>query len=136
RAGLLAGIVFALLPSTSRFAAEARPYALTVPVAVAASSLLLRAWEKPGFGRWTAYACAVAVLGLLHIVALLLLAAHAWAVATWQRGVWWRFLAAATAGSVVSLPLLIYGVRQRHQVAYIPHVTFATFGPYTRVVFG
>src|SRR5262249_21919452 len=67
-AGLLAGIVFALLPSTSRFAVEARPYALTVPVAIAATGLLLWAWEQPDPGRWSGYAVAVAVLGLLHIV--------------------------------------------------------------------
>jgi mannosyltransferase len=136
RAGLLAGTVFALLPSTSRFAAEARPYALTVPVAVAATALLVRAWEKPGFLRWTGYALAIALLGLLHVVALLLLAAHGWAVLTWQRRLWWRFGIAAACGAGFAVPLLYYGIRQRHQVAYIPPVTFYTFLPYGEVVFG
>jgi mannosyltransferase len=70
-AGLLAGIVFGLLPSTSRFGAEARPYALVVFAAVAATYLLLRAWERPTAVRWAGYAGAVAMLSLLHVVAVL-----------------------------------------------------------------
>jgi mannosyltransferase len=134
-AGLLAGIVFGLLPSTSRFGAEARPYALVVFAAVAATYLLLRAWERPTAVRWAGYAGAVAVLSLLHVVAVLLLVAHAWMVAVWHRSVWRRFLTAAI-GSAVSAPLLVYGLGQRHQVAYIPRVSFYILGSYPKVVIG
>lgn len=135
-AGGLAGVVFALLPSTSRFAAEARPYALCVLVAVVATWLLLRAWESRGVAWWIGYGFAIALLGLLHIVAVLLVFAHAWLVIAWHRKAWWPLLIAAASGTAVTAPVLIYGMRQRHQVAYIPRVTFYAFLPFSEVIFG
>ena len=135
-AGTLAGLVFAVLPSTSRYAAEARPYALTVLVACLATWLLLRAWDRPGLMRWAAYGLAVAALGWLHIVAVLLVAGHACSVAAWRRRLWWRFAVAAGAGTLAVAPILLYGARQRHQVAYIPPVSVYTAIPYAQVVFG
>ena len=134
--GLLTGTVFALLPSTSRFAVEARPYALGVLAAVVATWLLLRALEKPGWPRWAGYAGAVAVLSLLHVVGILLVAAHAWVVLAWRRKAWWPFCAAATVGAAATVPVLILGYLQRNQVSYIPKVTFYTFLPYSEVLFG
>jgi mannosyltransferase len=134
--GLLAGLVFAVLPSTSRYAAEARPFALTVLAACVATWLLLRAWDRPGLLRWTAYGLAVAVLGWLHMVAVLLVASHTWVTAAWRRELWWRLAIAAGAGVIAVAPILLYGVRQRHQVAYIPPVSVYTAIPYAQVVFG
>ncbi|MGE3288408.1 MAG: glycosyltransferase family 39 protein [Dehalococcoidia bacterium] len=121
RTGLVAGALFAILPGTSRYAQEARPYALAVCAAVAATILLVRAMERPGAARWSAYAAAVAVLGLLHVVALLLLPAHGIAVALARRGVI-AWLASAVAGCLPVLPLLWLGVRQRAQIDWIPAV--------------
>jgi mannosyltransferase len=135
-AGLVSGLVFAVLPSTSRFGAEARPYALTVLVACLATWVLLLAWERPRAARWLAYAGLVAVLGWLHVVALLLVAAHAWSIVAWRRELWWRFALAASAGGAMALPLLVYGARQRNQVSYIPPVNLATFASYSDVLFG
>src|SRR6185312_2573237 len=47
RAGLVAGLVFALVPSVSRFAQEVRFYALATLVATLATLLLLRALDRP-----------------------------------------------------------------------------------------
>ncbi|MFD6612348.1 glycosyltransferase family 39 protein [Micromonospora chalcea] len=77
RAGLLAGLLFAVLPATSRYGQEARPYALATLFAVLATLLLVEALRRPGRWRWAGYAAAVAALGLLHLLALTLLAAHA-----------------------------------------------------------
>ncbi|NUT36909.1 MAG: hypothetical protein HOV79_27960, partial [Hamadaea sp.] len=118
-AGLTSGLVFALLPSTSRFAAEARPYALTVLAATAATVVLTTAIRRPSPARWAGYAALVGLLGLLNIVALLLLAGHAWVIVAWHRRLWWRFGLAAAAGAAVSTPLLVYGLRQSNQVSYI-----------------
>jgi mannosyltransferase len=136
RAGALAGLVFAVLPSTSRFAAEARPYAPAVLAAVVATVLLVRAWDRPTVLRWSAYAAAVAVLGALHIVGLLLLAAHAWVLLAWRRRLWWHMAVAAFAAVAANAPLFLYGAQQRHQVAYIPRVTMASAAEYADVVFG
>ncbi|PZF95462.1 glycosyltransferase family 39 protein, partial [Micromonospora deserti] len=87
RAGLLAGLLFAVLPGTSRYGQEARPYALATLFAVLATLLLVAALRRPGPGRWAGYAAAVAALGLTHLIALTLLAAHAVAVlAAGRRG--------------------------------------------------
>ncbi|MEV4832329.1 glycosyltransferase family 39 protein [Micromonospora sp. NPDC049257] len=82
RAGLVAGLLFAVLPGTSRYAQEARPYALVTFFAVLATVLLARALDGPGWQRWSCYAAAVAGLGLAHLLALGLLAAHAVVVLT------------------------------------------------------
>ena len=52
RAGLLAGLVFALVPSVSRFAQEARFYAFAVLATTLATLLLLRALDRPSASRW------------------------------------------------------------------------------------
>ncbi|WP_244282604.1 glycosyltransferase family 39 protein [Micromonospora chersina] len=77
RAGLLAGLLLAVLPVTSRYGQEARPYALATLLAVLATLLLVGALHRPTWRRFTGYAVAVAALGLLHLIALTLLAAHA-----------------------------------------------------------
>lgn len=85
RAGLLAGLLLAVLPGTSRYGQEARPYALATLLAVLATLLLVEATARPGWTRWAGYAAAVAALGLTHLVALTLLAAHAVAVLATRR---------------------------------------------------
>ncbi|PWR08379.1 hypothetical protein DKT68_15875 [Micromonospora acroterricola] len=96
RTGLFAGLLFALLPGTSRYGQEARPYALATMLTVLATLLLVTALRRPGWARWTGYAAAVAALGLTHLIALTVLAAHALVVLV----AWWRGPAAAgVAGS-------------------------------------
>lgn len=91
-AGLLAGLLFAVLPSTSRYGQEARPYALATALAVLATLLLVVAVAPVPAGRrfgprirWAGYAVALAALGLTHLVALTLLPAHAVVVLTARR---------------------------------------------------
>ncbi len=111
RAGLLAGLVFALIPSVSRFAQEIRSYALEVLVATLATLLLLRALEKPAARRWVAYGVSVAVLGYLDPVALSAVTGQAAVVVI----CWWRdrdkryfwFVPAALGGFAAWLPLAI-----------------------------
>jgi mannosyltransferase len=135
-AGIVAGAVFGTLASTSRFAAEARPYAFTVLAACAATWLLLRAWDRPSAARWAGYGAAVAVLGSLHLVALLLVAGHAWALLAFRRGLWRGFSLAAASGLVPSLAFVAYGLQQRGQVAYIKPISVETFDEYNLVLFG
>ncbi|WP_231931753.1 glycosyltransferase family 39 protein [Micromonospora echinospora] len=109
RAGRLGGLLFSVLPSTSRYGQEARPYALATLLAVAATVLLVTALRRPGRGRWTAYAAVVTALGLTHLVALALLAAHALAV----RGAVRRWLLALVPAALVAVPLALLARRQQ-----------------------
>ena len=114
--GLLAGVLFAVLPVTSRFAQEARPYAFVVLCAVVASLLLIRLLARPAVPVGLAYALTVALLGAFHLVGLLLLLAHA--VVARRRLVAWALWAGC--GVLPVLPLVWFGARQSGQVTWIP----------------
>src|SRR5580704_4419467 len=138
RAGLCSGLVFALVPSVSRFAQEVRFYSVEVLVAMAATLLLLRALDRPSAPRWLAYAGCLALLGFIDLVALSVVAGHAAGVALrWyqdrdKRQLW--FAAAAAAGLAACLPLAVLGSAQAaNQVKWIPQpgldlAAFSIFG--------
>jgi mannosyltransferase len=125
RAGLLSGLVFALVPSVSRFSQEARFYSLEVLVATVATLLLVRALDQPSARRWLAYAACLTLLGYVDLVALSVVTGHAAGAALrWRqdrdnRQLW--FAAAAAAALVACLPLAVLGSAQAaNQVKWIP----------------
>jgi mannosyltransferase len=136
RHGLAAGLVFAVLPGATRYAQEARPYAMTAFVAVLATCLLVVALERRARGWFVAYAFAVAALGALHVVAVLLLVGHCWLVFAWRRRLAWAWAVSAGLGLLPLLPLLRWGSRQRGQVSYIPRVGLESIEPTTAALFG
>ncbi len=126
--GVVAGLLFALLPSVSRYGQEARPYAFVVAAVVAAMLLLLRALEKPAsVRRWIAYALGVATIGFFHLVSLLVLIAHATMLleagssSRWPRPRegWRQWALAAAAGLLLVSPLVVVGSMQSAQVEWI-----------------
>ena len=130
-AGLGAGLLYAVLPVTSRYGQEARSYAMVMTVAAIASYLLVRVLqaEPARRRRWlVAYGASIAALGILNIFGLLLVPAHAVTIAVaCRRGlrepavrrvaVGW--LVAAAAGMAVASPLLVFGWLQRGQIAWL-----------------
>jgi len=74
--GLLAGLLLVVVPLTTRYAQEARPYALTTLFAVLATYLFVRAAGSGRWPWWAGYAVALAVTGLVNFFAVLLAAAH------------------------------------------------------------
>src|SRR5215470_758246 len=130
-AGLAAGLLYAVLPVTSRFGQEARSYAMVMAVAAISSYLLVRVLgaEPARQRRWlVGYAASVAVLGILNIFGLLLIPAHAVTIALFgRRGfrdpavrrllIGW--IAAVAAGLVIASPLLVFGWLQRGQIAWL-----------------
>ncbi|MFG2771612.1 glycosyltransferase family 39 protein [Streptomyces sp. NPDC048350] len=125
RAGLAAGLLFALTPVVVRYAHEARPYALVVLAVALATLALLRALDRPErVGRWAAYAGCVAAVGLLHLVALTVLAGQLVVVAAWarvDRALAVRAGLAALAGVAAAAPAAVLGSRQAsRQIAWIP----------------
>jgi mannosyltransferase len=148
-AGLAAGLVFAVLPSVTWYAQNARSYALVTALAATASYLLVRAMEAPPGHRrgWlTGYGAALAAMGLGNIFALLLIPAHALALALWGRrdppagtgaaaapalagrGPLVRgWLAAAAAAVLVASPVIAISAGQQSQVSWIPPLGRALF---------
>jgi mannosyltransferase len=87
-AGLLAGLLFAVLPQISLYAQDAREYAFVTALACAGSYLLVRAMTTAGRrrGLLAGYAVCLGVMGLLNLFSLLLVGAHAITVAlAWRR---------------------------------------------------
>jgi mannosyltransferase len=69
-AGLASGLVFALIPSVSRYAQEARPYAFATLFAALALLAFLRAMERPRWSRWAVYTVLLAAAGAANLIAL------------------------------------------------------------------
>jgi mannosyltransferase len=122
-AGLSGGLVFALIPSISRYAQEARPYAIATFFAALATLLLLRALERPDWRRWTPYALALAAAGASNLLTLALLAGHAIAVALhyWRppagsdsrrRDAVGGFCFSAVAAVILDSPIIVEGHQQ------------------------
>jgi mannosyltransferase len=75
-AGLTSGLVFAVIPSVSRYAQEARPYAFAMFFAALATLTFLRAMERPNWSRWAIYAVVLAAAGASNLVAVSVAAGH------------------------------------------------------------
>lgn len=128
RVALVAGLLFALTPSVTRYGQETRSYALVVMFTVASTCVLVAALRRSTWPRWAGYAVLIALLGASHPLALLLLPAHAVAV-LWSGGPLrqvlkskplGQWLVATAAGLAAASPLLLIGFSQRGQVNWNP----------------
>jgi mannosyltransferase len=119
RAGLSAGLVFAVLPQVSRYGQEGRSYAFVLGCAVLASYLLVRAVGEPD-RRWLpGYGGAIAALGLLNLLGLLLLAGHAVFLLARCRTLLRRWLTVAALACLPVLPVVGLAWRQRDQLGWL-----------------
>jgi mannosyltransferase len=134
RAGLAAGLLFAVAPQISLYAQDAREYALVTALAATASYLLVRALTVPGrrTGWLIGYAVCVGVMGSLNVFSLLLVGAHATitvalaAAQAWRRdgraaGLWLAagWLAAAAGAIAAASPILALGIAQRGTLGWL-----------------
>lgn len=122
RAGILAGFLLALVPAVSRYGQEARSYALVMFAVALAALLLLRALDRPRSPwRWAAYALALTLTGLLHLIALSVVLAHACLLAArarHDRSLWWRPGLVLVAVAVCVVPLAVLGRSQAERQLY------------------
>jgi mannosyltransferase len=144
-AGLAAGLTFAILPSVSSYAQDAREGALLVALAATVSYCLVRAMDagRPGSRRgWLAgYGVTLALLGFGNLFALLLVLAHAvtllargddppeppdrrFAPSGGQpprlgQGLWPGWLIAVGAAVIAVSPVAVVGYSQLHQITWI-----------------
>jgi mannosyltransferase len=121
--GLTAGLLFAGLPSVSRYGQEARPYSFAILLATLATLLLLRAVERPIWRRWFLYALCLVAAALVHIVTLTILLAHA--LYMWKafrsRADFrlLRWIAGAVIAVTGALPLIAEGHDQSSAIDWI-----------------
>ncbi|WP_405018923.1 glycosyltransferase family 39 protein [Kitasatospora sp. NBC_00070] len=129
-AGLAAGLLLATVPLISRYAQEVRSYAVVTCAVAAACWLLLRALDRPGVGRWSLYALAMAVAGCCHLVSLSSLVGQVFLVLAqwWARHrepraarVLWHFPLAVLVALAPAVPVAVYGDRQAgRQLGWLP----------------
>jgi mannosyltransferase len=121
-AGLAAGLVFALVPSVSRYGQEARAYGFTCLTVAVSTLLLARALDRPERRRrWAAYAATVPLIGLWHLVASAALAGHAAWVIVEHRRARGPFALSVVAGLAPLAPVFAVAAGQRErQIEWIP----------------
>ncbi|GAA2548112.1 hypothetical protein GCM10010435_16860 [Winogradskya consettensis] len=122
-AGVVAGLLFAGIPSVTRYGQEARPYAFAITFAVLSTLLMLRAVDRPSWLRWIGYGLVLVGAAMVHIVTLTILLAHA--VYMWRvlrakddfRQL--RWIVGVVIGITGGLPLAAKGSQQSGAIAWI-----------------
>lgn len=121
RAGLLAGLVFPLLPQVQKYAQEGRSYAMVCALVTWATYALVVSVPHRARWRWAVYGFTMLLACLLHEFAVLVLVAHGvtLVVSRVPRPVL-RAWSVAAAGVVAGLlPLAIRSAGQSGQVSWI-----------------
>ncbi|WP_449352372.1 glycosyltransferase family 39 protein [Streptomyces shaanxiensis] len=120
--GLLAGLAFAVVPVTTRYGQESRPYAFAVAAVLLSTLLLARALDKPSFKVWVAYTLSVPLIGWSHLASMAVLGAHLVMILIARRAgdkiVGWAFAAACTLGMCFVIPVALSGSGQSGQIAW------------------
>ncbi|MEU1575857.1 glycosyltransferase family 39 protein [Streptomyces collinus] len=121
RAGLWAGVLYAITPMTGHYAQEGRSYALVAAGVAGATLLLVRAVDAGGARAWWPYGTVVALTCVLHELAVPVLGAHALTLALLRvpRKVWSGWGRAAGAVVLLLLPLVWVSQGQSGQVAWL-----------------
>ncbi|WP_431044950.1 glycosyltransferase family 39 protein [Streptomyces sp. P1-3] len=121
RAGLLAGLVFPMIPAIQQFAQEGRSYALVCALVAWSSYQLLRALDRPHPRTWTGYAVLACLAGLLHEFAVIAVLAHGVTLLLSRvpAAVRWSWGLAATCAVVPLIPLVIISQQQSAQVSWL-----------------
>lgn len=121
RAGLLAGLVFALLPQVQKYSQEGRSYAMVCALVTWATYALVAGVPHRARWRWAVYGSTMLLACLLHEFAVLALVAHGvtLAVSRAPRPVLRAWSATAVCVVAGLLPLAIRSAGQSGQLSWI-----------------
>jgi mannosyltransferase len=126
--GLLAGLLLVVAPQVTRYAQDARPYAVVTMLATVATYLLVRSLADGRWRWWAGYGSAVACAGLFNLFALLLIVAHGLSLLALRAAPaparppgrqLARWAVAAAAAVATATPLVVLGYLQRWQVGWL-----------------
>ncbi|MFJ2199027.1 hypothetical protein [Streptomyces violaceusniger] len=130
RAGILAGLSFAVLPDVQKYSQEGRSYSLVCALVVWATYFLVSAAlscrapviirRRSSMAPWITYGALMLAACILHQFAALTLVVHAFALPDHARRPWAYTALLVAAGAA---PLAALGMAQSGQVAWIDGVT-------------
>ena len=124
--GAAAGVMFSASAMASRYAQEARPYALVALLATVTTLALIRAVQSPfRKRRWVIYAALLVATGVVNIMGMLIAVAHAvwvcWVPVPRRGAVILRWgVSMGVAGGMLA-PFALRCLGQIAQVGGIPH---------------
>jgi mannosyltransferase len=134
--GVVAGLLFAVNPSVTYYAQEARSTALVALLALLASWFLLQSVERRR-AWWIAYAAASALLVGLNVLAVLVPLAHGLTLLGWRRRRLLARWAVATAPAlVVALALVVASSHQPFQIGWIPRPGISSVRDFAHLALG
>lgn len=135
--GLVAGLLFAVNPSVSYYAQEARSTALVAAFALLATWFLLQAVERRSTW-WVAYAAACALLVGLNVLALLVPLAHLLTLVLWRsrRRALVAWAVAAAPALLVAVVLVAASSQQPFQIGWIPEPGTASVRDFAHLALG
>ena len=117
RLGVIAAIVFLLLPRTTWMATEGRSYAITALLAILVTMALAHAVHAKSRRAWVVYAILVVISCIVFIYLALVIVAHAVAMA--GRPQLRRWLIANGLAAIVLLPFGLLVMSQSGQVSWL-----------------
>jgi mannosyltransferase len=149
RAGVIAGLLFTILPRVTWLGNEGRSYALATAFAAVLTLAFVSAVDtrrrgSPGrhTGAWIVYGVLAFFSTLLFLYSALVVVAHALTLLVWAlharragRTVPWRdaftgWVLASGAAGVLLVPLARLSIAQSKQVGWLPHVNGSNFGQF------
>lgn len=126
RTGLIAGGIAVLLPRVTYMGEEARGYAMSAACVVWVTFLLVHIIQSRAAGRsirrrvWALYAFGVALTAYIFLFSVLIVVSHlVMVLLVRQRGLVRRWGVAVGTGIVLALPVIIFGVNERGQIAFL-----------------
>lgn len=128
--GIVAGLVFAIIPQVTRMGAEARSYAFGMAVAVWLTVWFVALVRRRATSRrsWILYAIASAAALYLFLYLGMLLVAHAvWVLLQRPgRAVVRAWVLSLVVALILAAPIVITGVAQRGQIGFLARRNYAT----------
>lgn len=130
--GLLAGVMYGAMPVVGHYAHDARQYAIVAATATLVTLLYLRALERQSLRAYVAYAAGLVLLGLLHLFAVLLIAAHLLALLCGRptRGRLVATIAAGASALAALTPLIVTAWTQQNLISWATRPGIAAIGAF------
>ncbi|AMB57595.1 glycosyltransferase family 39 protein [Microterricola viridarii] len=128
--GIVAAVLFAVLPQATHMGAEARSYAFTMAAAVWLLVWLLRLLRRGEARRrvWALYgvATAASIYLFLYLGLMLLVAAATLLILRAPRSLWRRWAWSTLLALLVASPILVAAMLQRSQISFLAQGGYAT----------